>query len=195
MPLWKLLDVEELEDIFQDYILSYESSQRHFIKERHYQRKRELFRVLEDRWGTSQLVPSWADSHVFMHQNTTAGLDDLDRFEVFEDFIMEKSEKMKEEKRKLERREGRKKREAFIHLLDSLKDRIIPSDGEAMRWDDLQPLIKDHHAYFDLIGSRNSSQPYDLFTELRSKWKHERESRKRSLSEDSAVDSDAKRPR
>ncbi len=195
MAFWSRLDVEELVVILKVYIGSYESSHKNLIKERNYEKKRELFRILEDRWGSSPVLPSWKDAQIIFQQQiaTTASLDDLDRFEVFEDFIMEKVEKMKEERRKRERREGRKKREAFISLLESYKERIVPSEGEPMRWDDLQPLIRDHHSYFDLIGTRNSSQPYDLFSEFRSKWKHERDSRKRSLSDDSADQNDQKR--
>ncbi len=195
MPFWACLEVEELEDIFQDYIGAYESTHKNAIKERHYERKRELFRILEDRWGASPVLPSWKDAQVIFdqHRTTTAALDDLDRFEVFEDFIIEKVEKMKEERRKRERREGRKKRDAFISLLESYKDRIVPIDGEAMRWDDIQPLIRDERSYVDLIGTRNSSQPYDLFSEFRSTWKRERESRKRQPSDDLADLPDTKR--
>ena len=191
MPFWVSLDVEELEDIFQEFISSYETSQRHVIKERHFERKRELFRLLEERWGSSRLPPTWGDAVTLIsqHPSTFAGLDNLDKFEVFEDFIMEKLEKEKEERRKLERREGRKKRDTFLNLLESYRNRIIMDNDEAMRWDDFQSLIRDQPAYIDLIGTRNSSQPYDLFSEYRTKWK-----RKRSNS-NSSRDSDRKRPK
>jgi hypothetical protein len=196
MHFWSLLDLEEMEDIFQEFIISYESAQRHLIKERHFERKRELFRLFETRWGSSRIPPTWSDAVVFIsqHGQTFSSLDDLDKFEVFEDFIMEKLEKVKEERRKSERREGRKKRDAFLHLLQSHRNQIVNDGAELMRWDDFQIMIQNDPAYVDLIGTRNSSQPYDLFSECRAKWKREDESRKRSNST-SSRDSDKKRPR
>ena len=194
MAFWSSVGLEELDDIFQDFIASYESRNKHLIKERRHEKLRGLFRLLGERWDSSLLLPSWEDALALMeqHQSLCVTIDHLDRFEVFEDYINEKVEKRKEERRRSERREGRRKRDAFLALLESHSGVIAPATGEPIRWDDFQPLIKQHPAYIDLIGTRNSSQPYDLFSEYRDIWN--REPRKRSNSS-SSRDSDRKRPK
>ena len=195
MAFWQSLDPEELDDIFQDFMGSYETNSRHLIKEKRHERKRELFRLFEERWASTPHLPTWEDAQLVLSQNPTvgAGLDLLDRFEVFEDFVIEKFEKRREERRRQERREGRRKRDAFAALVESFKTQILQTETEPLQWADFQPLVKNHREYIDLIGTRNSSQPYDLFAEMRSKWKHGFDtSLKRSLSADSH-DSDRKR--
>jgi hypothetical protein len=192
IEFWSLLELNELEEIFEDFMSSYESSSRHLIKEKRHERMRELFKLFEQRWGSSTTLPTWSDACVFFQQNVSSlsGLDDLDRFSVFEDFVMEKVEKKKEDRRRQERRDGRKRREAFVALLEKYRDRIAPSETDPIRWDDFQPLIRDHDAYTNLIGTKNSSQPYDLFSEIRTLWNEV--PRKRSHSQ-SSRDSDRKR--
>lgn len=195
MGFWALLDADELGDIFQDFLSSYESNSRHLIKERRHERKRELFRLFEERWSSTPNIPSWEEAQLLLSQNPSVvtGLDLLDRFEVFEDYAIEKFEKRREDKRRRDRREGRKARDSFVALVETCKDQIVRPGSEPMHWTEFQPLIKNRSEYVDLIGTRNSSQPYDLFAELRSKWKHGFEtSLKRSLSKDSQ-DSDRKR--
>jgi hypothetical protein len=155
---------------------------------------RGLFRLLGEKWDSSVILPSWEDARSLMGQYPSfrGSIDELDRIEVFEDYINEKVEKRKEERRRSERREGRRKRDAFIDLLESHRSLIAPEDGEPIRWDEFQSVIREENAYVDLIGTRNSSQPYDLFSEYRDTWN--REAPKRSNSS-SSRSSDRKRPK
>jgi hypothetical protein len=79
---------------------------------------------------------------------------------------------IRDERKKAERRVARKHREAFVALLDEYKDRICENPG--MKWSEFLDKfnIKDREEYQNLIGTKHSSQPYDLFGEMRSKWKH-----------------------
>jgi hypothetical protein len=195
MHFWSIVDLEDLDEVFQEFIGSYQVNQKHQIREKYYERKRELLREFHDRWGGGPFIPTWKDAVIFLSQRESffTNLDDLDRFEVFEDFVLDMLEKKKEDKRKSDRRDGRKRREAFIALLESYKGMIIDQDREPMRWDDFQAIVREDRAYSDLIGTRSSSQPYDLFNEFRSKWRAEGP-RKRSNSE-SSRSSDKKRPK
>lgn len=173
---WSALSLGELDEIFQDFMASFEGSARNRIRERKHQMMRDLFKLLQDRWGAVPTFPSWQDASLFISQNASKLplLDNLDKFDVFEDFIKDKLEMRREDKRRRERREGRKRRDNFTRLLQSIKAEIL-GEGEPMKWEELQKKLRNTVEYMDLIGTRNSSQPYDIFAELRSTWKREEE--------------------
>lgn len=174
---WDVLDLGELEDIFLDFISSYETRKRNVIREHRYEQKRQLFRLAEERWPASaSSYPRWSDFTVSLSEAPSfVHLDNLDRFEVYEDLVRELDELRREERRRKEKREGRKKRESFLALLEKMKETIIHSESEPLRWEQFQPQVASSPEYYELIGTRNSSQPYDLFVEMRSRWKHEGE--------------------
>ena len=198
MDFWPHLDVDELEEIFQGFISSYESKYHNRIRERNHQLKRELFKQLEGRWGGALTPPAWKEVVGTMRDSACfKRLDDLDRFDVFEDFSQELDENRREARRRDAKRQGRKAREAFMHLLELYRDRIM-ADSEPMKWEQFQPMIRDTPEYVDLIGTKASSQPYDLFAEKRSQWKRDAggvdDDRKRK-SRSGSLDSDSKRAR
>ena len=166
---WKFLDLEGLDDIFQDTIDSFERDNHHKIREKNYELKRQLFRKFEA--AIPPLVPgktTWSDVTLRLsHDEAFTQLDTLDRFDVFEDYMRETLERYEEDKRRISRRQARKYREAFLLLLDTHKDEI----NEETKWSDFVRQIKENEAYINLIGVHGSSQPYDLFAEKRSEWK------------------------
>ena len=187
---WSALKLEELDEIFQEFISANDAKVTNKMREKRHQMMRDLFKLLQDRWGGVPTFPSWRDASLYISQNQDRFplLDDLDKFSVFEDYIREKLEKRREDRRRHERREGRKKRDNFSELLKSMKP-ASSENLEALKWEHVQKQVFQTAQYIDLIGTRNSSQPYDLFCEVRSAWKRDAEATIRSAS----VDSDTKR--
>ena len=173
MSFWSHLDLEELDDIFQDTVEDFNRRNRNIARDRVYDLQRELFRVFEsadppmrpgvDRW--SSVVTRFETNEAF------SKLDDLDRFQVFEDYMKEEMQKTRDNARRNERRVARKNRKGFVDLLGEYKNLITHSPD--MKWSDFVVMIKERTEYRDLIGTKNSSQPYDLFAEMRSKWKRD----------------------
>ena len=176
MDFWGQLDLEELDDIFQDTIEDCNRRYRNKARDRIYDLQRDLYKELE--CAIPPIKPGrdrWADvSSRFSSHESFAGLDNLDRFQVFEDFMREQIEKIHDQKQRAERRVARKHRENFVDLLDEYKALITSSPD--MKWAEFVAMIKQRKEYIDLIGTRHSSQPYDLFAEMRSKWKRDEES-------------------
>ena len=83
-------------------------------------------------------------------------------------------EKFRDGNERAELRAAMKHREKFIQLLIESKDLITNSPD--MKWSEFVVMIKQRKEYIDLIGTRHSSQPYDLFAEMRSKWKRDEDS-------------------
>ena len=174
MDFWPNLSVDELDDIFQDTIEEYNRRGRNKLRDKVYDLQRDLYRAFEkadpplrpghDRW--SEVVKRFEKLECF------AKLDNLDRFQVFEDFMKEEIQKFRDDQRRRERRTARKNRESFVSLLEEYKDEIAHSPGE-VKWSDFVSQIKDRSEYRNLIGTKHSSQPYDLFAEMRSKWKRQ----------------------
>ena len=191
---WEALEVDELDEIFQDFMAGHESDARNRKREKRHQMMRDLFQLLQERWGDIPTFPAWRDAELYISQNETKFglLDNLDRFDVFEDFIREKLNKRREDKRRYERREGRKRRDAFTNLMESMKEEIL-GDGDPLNWEEVHKRVKNSVEYTDLIGTRNSSQPYDIFAERRSAWKREADGSGKRSGSCGSVDSDTKR--
>lgn len=172
-PFWSKLDLEEIECIFQDFVEDFCDKYMYKIKERHYQLKRDCFEFLRGVFALSQSIESiqWPIAKRAIDGNSlfSHSLDDLDKFEVFEDFFRDCLEKKREQKMMKKRRIVRKFRDSFIRLIEAHRDEIIRD----MKWNEFFPKIKNTEEYKNLIGQKNSSQPYDLFAELRSNWKHQ----------------------
>lgn len=117
----------------------------------------------------------------------------MDKLDVYEDFMMERLEQLREEKKKARRRVARKRREKYLKLLDGYREEL----SNDISWPDFAPLIKQSSEYIELVGTRNSSQPYDLFAETRSKWKRERSSNMKRERSNSPIGDDpsSKRPK
>lgn len=202
LPFWVHLDLETAEDIFVDFVEEFEHKQMYRVKERYFELKRECFKFLENSIPSAFDIRKivWTDVKSMLDGNEAfSSLDDLDKFEIFEDFVRDIISRMREDRRRAEKRVNRKRREQFVALLESRKDEILTG----VKWHDFVDGIKAGREYVDLIGTRNSSQPYDLFAELRSRWKRTGEDRSRSNSPDgrkrknslSGDESDSKRAR
>lgn len=163
-------------------------------REHVYDLKRQLFRIFESanpgvdittaRWG--EFVSRFGTEPAFVQ------LRNMDKLDVYEDFMMERLEHQREEARKTRRREARKKREKYLLLLEQHKDEL----AHEISWPDFVSLLKHTDQYKDLIGTRSSSQPYDLFAEMRSRWKRDQGySKKRSRSSSPRQDASSKRPK
>lgn len=174
MEFWSCLDLEELDDIFQDFLDKYLRDHHNEIRERNHENKRELFRMLENSSACERIEPGvtkWGDIvDRFRNSQVFGKLDDLDKFEVFEDFMKETLEKDRDDQRRRENRKARQARERFMSLLESRKDLI----ENEIKWSEFVESIRGMDEYIDLVGTRHSSQPYDLFAEMRSTWKRER---------------------
>jgi hypothetical protein len=168
--------LDELDDIFQDFLDDFERRNSHKLTEKIYEQQRELYKVFKD--ADPPLEPGktvWQD--VIKRFNRPVypcfqKLDDLDRFQVFEDFMNDRMHDIREERKKADKRMARKHREAFINFLERNKEAICENPG--MKWSEFLDRfsVKGSVEYIDLIGTKHSSQPYDLFAEMRSKWKH-----------------------
>jgi hypothetical protein len=173
MEFWRHLEIEELDDIFQDTVEDFNRRNRNLSRDRVYDLQREVYRAFES--AEPPLVPGrdkWASVvDRFAANEAFSKLDDLDRFQVFEDFMREEMQKTRDNQRRDERRLARKYRQRFVELLGQFKNLITHSPD--MKWSEFVVMIKDRPEYKDLIGTKNSSQPYDLFAEMRSKWKRD----------------------
>ena len=173
MDFWGHLDLEELDDIFQDCIEEFNRRFRNKARDGIYDLQRDFYRALES--ANPKIKPGhdrW--SHIasrFEGNESFSQLDNLDRFQVFEDYMKEEIEKIHDAKERAERRSARKYRENFVDLLNDYKELI--TNSPEMKWAEFVGMIKERREYIDLIGTRHSSQPYDLFAEMRSKWKRE----------------------
>jgi hypothetical protein len=157
----------------------------HVARERVFEMKRQLFKAFESAEGCvfDAGRTQWADIvNSFGHLESFKALSDFERLDVLEDFMMDSLERKRDESRRLRQREARRKRDRFLALLESHRDDIASDIG----WPEFVARIKSTPEYRDLIGTKSSSQPYDLFAEMRSKWKREcAPKRERSNSQDS----------
>jgi len=180
MDCWGQLDVEELDDIFQDTIEDFNRRHRNKARDKVYDMQRDFYKALES--AIPSIKPGrdqWKDiSTRFASQESFIKLDDLDRFQVFEDYMREEIERFRDEKERAAKRSARKHRERFVELLDEYKELITSSPD--MKWSEFVGMIKQRQEYIDLIGTKHSSQPYDLFAEMRSRWKREEDSLSRN---------------
>lgn len=140
-------------------------------REQIYDLKRQLFRAFESAKPLVDIITARWDDFVARFGDIPAftQLANIDKLDVYEDYMMERLEQFREDRRRARRRDARKKREKFISLLEQHRDEI----SHEISWPDFAALIKHTDEYKDLLGTRNSSQPYDLFAEMRSKWKRD----------------------
>jgi len=176
LPCWSMLDIEELDDIFQDFLDDFERRNHHKITEKVYEQQRMLYKELEA--CVPPLEPgktSWADIANRRWNNDYSKLDNMDKFQVFEDFMKDRIHDEREKRRKTEQRIARKHRQNFATFLESKKNAIM-TDG--LKWSEFLEkfnIKESSQEYQELIGTKHSSQPYDLFGEMRSKWKQQEE--------------------
>jgi hypothetical protein len=146
---WRLLDLEELDELFQDVISSTD-----FRDIRHKNKKSlfDFFSSHPDSFGTGQT--RWGDLPPLMAENEAwAALDNLDRLDVWMDYVEEGMHRLRDEERLAERRVGRIARGEFSAGIGEM--------AELVEFENIKKL----KIYQNLIGTPLSSQPYDLYKE------------------------------
>ncbi|EER01539.1 cathepsin z, putative [Perkinsus marinus ATCC 50983] len=162
---WKFAHEDDLDHIFQDFMDENENKMRDISRRDRIRKMDKLFLVYSKHPQVNRLT-KWNDVCHFMAEKFPEefrSVEPLDRLAVWERWIKEADEKFKVEREKAKRRAERKHRDKFREML--VHD-YMEQIHNGVSWFDLHKDIKDREAYIDLIGSRNSSQPYDIFNDI-----------------------------
>ncbi|KAF4659004.1 hypothetical protein FOL47_007760 [Perkinsus chesapeaki] len=162
---WKFAHEDELDHIYQDFMDENEGKMRDIARRDRIRKMDKLFVVYSKHPQVNRLT-KWNDVCHFMSEKFPEefrAVEPLDRLAVWERWIKEADEKYRIEREKAKRRAERKHRDKFREML--VHD-YMEQIHNGVSWFDLHKDLKDREAYIDLIGSRNSSQPYDIFNDI-----------------------------
>ncbi|KAF4661696.1 hypothetical protein FOZ61_003030 [Perkinsus olseni] len=177
---WKFTHEDDLDHIFQDFMDENENKMRDISRRDRIRKMDKLFLVYSKHPQVNRLT-KWNDVCHFMAEKFPEefrAVEPLDRLAVWERWIKEADEKYKIEREKARRRAERKHRDKFREML--VHD-YMEQIHNGVSWFDLHKDLKDREAYIDLIGSRNSSQPYDIFNDISKEVRREARQRRAQL--------------
>jgi len=172
---FKLIDEEERDELFQDFMDEYEKK----TKEERRKKRKEFVDVIKKTYMEHpdiSVTSKWRDVQDHLRDNETfRWMSKLEALTSWEEWVAETEKKEVETRTTTKFRHERKKRDAFRALLKEHNE--AGKLKSTTTWADFVPSVKSEDAYLSMLGQPGST-PHDIFDdfleELAEKYKEDR---------------------